>query len=302
MRITIPIKQNIFDDGLIRYFVSIRLGSVTMDAMLDTGSTGLRVLSGALGKEDFETDGQPVRGHFSSGICLNGQRARGGLGIGSKVKDTVEFQCVQALSLAPWAKVDKAVQDMSRFRFGTRKRGGGFAALFGINAQDRDGTPNPLVACGIRRWVVTLPLPDRPEPGQLILNPTDADLGGFTTFSETFSTRGTTLPGALTNRLTNERHDGVVRLDSGAPGVFVASATPHPAWPSRTKAAIVLNKEPGQEIVLPFTVQSRGANTLRSEQDGRLNTTRITSSLPLLFLSMACDAAAGTLGLKRRRT
>src|SRR5207344_1514729 len=54
----------------------------------------------------------------------------------------------------------------------------GFKAILGTDMAPA-AVGNPLIAMGVRRWIVELPRPGEPGPGRLILNPDATDLAGF---------------------------------------------------------------------------------------------------------------------------
>src|SRR4051812_20668327 len=80
--ITLPISQTVLRDGMIRYSVPVSIdGGPTVDAMLDTGSVGLRVLAMpykdnatgvATAQNNLPAHGRTSQYSYRSGVTLSG--------------------------------------------------------------------------------------------------------------------------------------------------------------------------------------------------------------------------------------
>lgn len=306
-RFVVPIYQVATRAGCLRYFVQVGLGNSTVDAMLDTGSVGLRVLAKALFATDFSCNGKTTHYGFASGAQLNGDLSHAFVSIGELAAGTrqVQFQLVRSLSRSVWARnYDESYLNSRDFRFGGRvSEGGGFAGIFGINIAPMRDVTNPLIALGVKRWIVRLPQPDDHLPGELILNPDAGEMQGFTLFNLRSSRVGAAVTGCLVNLDTGERCCGKVRLDSGAPGIVVAPGKADKTfrqWPDATKAALVLRSSNTHHIHIPFVVGGGKSFRLRVDTNPNVSRTRISSCVPLLSLSMYCDPRRGVFGLRPR--
>jgi hypothetical protein len=75
-RVEVPIEQIVLSDGEIRYFIRVSVGaSSVVNAMLDTGSSGLRLLRGAIPDSAYAITGQPSSYNYDSGVRLVAHRA-----------------------------------------------------------------------------------------------------------------------------------------------------------------------------------------------------------------------------------
>jgi Protein of unknown function (DUF3443) len=80
----VPITVTAEDGGVMSFSVPIRVGSVSLNVLLDTGSSGLRVAAGAVPDEDFErvTSTQVIYS-YHSGVLIQGVVAYASVAIGS---------------------------------------------------------------------------------------------------------------------------------------------------------------------------------------------------------------------------
>jgi hypothetical protein len=82
-RVEVPIKQTALSDGEIRYSIPANVGaSSAIDAMLDTGSSGLRVLLGAVPESAYSVTGQASVYGYGSGVRFTGVIANSVITIG----------------------------------------------------------------------------------------------------------------------------------------------------------------------------------------------------------------------------
>lgn len=185
-RIEVPIAQTRLTDGTIRYSVEVSIGGASpIEAMLDTGSFGLRVLSRALMPDRYETTPIMRNYAYASGIDLHGPLARAVIKIGdASTGAPILFQLVQSVGCV----ATRARCPASRISAEEYEIGGnglpheGFAAILGLSMR-APATPeaavNPLSFIGDRVWSITLPLPGENEQGALIIDPGAAELHGF---------------------------------------------------------------------------------------------------------------------------
>lgn len=239
------VREVVLANGTRRYVVPVKVGAVAIDAGLDTGSTGLRILPGVLSKMDTKDEGRGETYAYGSGAELRGVTGEGSVAVGaasgpSSVQLVRSVGCVTAKPRCAVSRVALAQYGIE----GDSLPGQGFKAILGIN-MSRTRIDNPFIALGVRRWIVELPQPGEQIPGRIILNPTDADVAGFMLFPLDPALyglgggRNDALRGCLINDTSKAKACGAVTLDSGAPGIEVHNsglgASP---WASGTRATL----------------------------------------------------------------
>ena len=234
-RVEVPISQRRLSDGTIRYSVPVRVGGGRIiDAMLDTGSFGLRVMHGVVSPERYQPTPDVRRYHFASGVVLEGRLARAEIAIGDAKTDApVVIQIVRSVTCAalkpdcPAARLDAADYRIG----GDGLPREGFKAILGLSMRAPPvSSPalNPLDFIGDRRWIIVLPRPDDTAPGKLIINPGADEVEGFQTFpvllhpfSDTDSggraLRESQMPGCLDAQAPDQDDCQPVLMDTGAP-------------------------------------------------------------------------------------
>ncbi|MGH7055756.1 MAG: hypothetical protein ACREFA_18305 [Stellaceae bacterium] len=185
-RIAVPIYQTRISDGVIRYWVPIRVGgSASIAAMLDTGSFGLRVLEPALSPSDYQETGIERRFRYGSGVALRGSLVTAVVQIGGATTGApVYFQLVRSVGCTPRKPDCPAVRvGPADYRIGGNGLPDqGFEAILGLSLRRPPvavAAFNPLDFVGDSKWIIVLPLPGGTEPGTLIINPSAPDLTGF---------------------------------------------------------------------------------------------------------------------------
>ena len=185
-RIEVPVLQRRLSNGDIRFSVSVRVGGgMPIEAMLDTGSFGLRVMARAVAPTQYEATGI-TRGYgYSSGVVLLGPLARAVVAIGEattgapiSIQVVQSVGCGQANPACPASRL--APGDYGIGGDGLRREG--FDAILGLSMRGSEApgaAVNPLSVMGSRRWIVVLPGPGSAAPGRLIINPGVGDLAGF---------------------------------------------------------------------------------------------------------------------------
>lgn len=225
--ITLPINQTVLRDGLIRYSVPISVdGAPAVDAMLDTGSVGLRVLavpykdnaSGVVTiQNNLSVTGPASQYSYPSGVTLNGVDTRAGVKIGRT--GNIPLQLVTRVNCLPLHPVCPAsgVAPID-YRIGNNRYAQtGFTAILGIGATfpESQELPNPLAMLGYHSWTVELPFPGTNTPGKLTLSTEDTPIKGFTPLVPDILGR---VPGCIV--LADRRTVcAQTSLDTGAPGV-----------------------------------------------------------------------------------
>ena len=234
-RVEVPISQRRLSDGTIRYSVPVRVdGGRVFEAMLDTGSFGLRVMQSVVSPRRYQPT-TLVRGyHFASGVVLEGMLAKADIAIGDAKTDApVVIQIVQSVTCGPLKPVCPAAWlDAADYRIGgdglPRE---GFTAILGLSMRAPPvSSPalNPLDFIGDHRWIIVLPRPGDAAPGKLIINPDPHDIDGFQTFpvllhpfSDTGSggkaLRKSQMPGCLDPQTPDQDDCRPVLMDTGSP-------------------------------------------------------------------------------------
>jgi hypothetical protein len=302
-RVEIPVRQISAHNGRIFYYVMVTVGgSKPFAAMLDSGSTGLRVLPGLLAPEDAEETGHHREQSFGSGERVKGFLAhaqRMTIG-GAAVTTPMELQIVHDVDCLG-SKPHCAAQDRDVDKF----RWGAFKAMLGIRLDDdhRDinTLANPLAAIGEGRWILSLPRPWDIGPGKLIFNPSDEESAGYTQFDvkNDFSAIG----GCLITMPDQHKVCGGIVPDTGA---FLIAVLAHDKpmgfpWAPGTKIWLVVQNTAGDRTGAAFTASGEEGSAFHLKyfsDEGRLPT--IVGVGPFFVFNVLYDAKKMTLGLKAR--
>ncbi len=299
-RAELPIAEVDLSDGTRRFAVTLTIGGTPVRAGLDTGSVGLRLLPSAAAAT--EATAQAEHYSYGAGTSLDGVVARApvavdGLAAIVRVEAVHAVGCTAERPGCPARRIPPA-------RFGIQGNGlpgEGFPAILGT-ALAKAALPNPLVALGAHRWIVTLPRPDG-AAGRLILNPRDEETAGFVTIP-------------LADRGADRRNDAVAAcltvgsgepicaptlIDSGAPGIEVVNhrASSEGAGGSGT-IAFGPRDTPVATIAFPLNSKA-AASRLEFVRDERVSGPRIRSGLVAYFADdVLYDADAGTIAVRPR--
>ncbi len=306
----VPIREVVLSNGERRYVAPLTVGAVAIEAGLDTGSTGLRILPGVVGEVDAKDIGGSEDYSYGSGAELRGSKGQavvsvGGVSGSTTVQLVHSAGCVAAKPRCPASRVALAQYGIQ----GDGLPGEGFKAILGIN-MSHTRIDNPFVAIGARRWIVELPRPGEQTPGRIILNPTDAEVAGFTLFSLNPNLSGLgggrhdAIPGCLLNDMGKAKVCGAVTLDSGAPGIAVRNGglgtTP---WANGTKATFAFYDNAGHlRAAETFVIGQRThASHLEFSDEPRVSGATIFSGLTVYFaFDVLYDAEHQAVGLKAR--
>jgi len=315
--VTVPISQSVLADGDIRYSVPVRVGdSLTVPALLDTGSTGLHIMRGYVFNDSFTDTGFASLYEFGGGDRLAGTVGTGVVTVGAVSTDeAVPFEVVTQASCAAFRpNCSAAMVAPSDYGIGGDGIAGkGFQAILGVSLTVQGGASyavNPLAHIGTRRWVIHLPEPGQDQDGALILDPDDADLQGFEMFKlQALPSGGAgldggwadVLPGCLSDATNGHKLCGPAILDTGSPGVIadLAGGTTGPLWAQDDKAAMSFAAD-GQGPGFSFVVdRNPGTGLLQEPAQG--NATRLLDGfLPFFYFDVLYDAADGEIGLRPR--
>ena len=316
-RIEVPLQQRVLSDGTIRYFVDISLGgSRPIAAMVDTGSTGLRILPETIPDSGFASisDKPSVYG-YGSGVRLNGVLANIRLALGRLASpEPVPVQLVRTIDCYPKMPHCPA----SRISQADYRIGGdglakqGFEAIFGIS-MGSGPVDNPLRLLGAKTWIVVLPRPGDKRPGALIVNPGAEETSGYTFFPTEARLKNLNggavahdaIPGCIVVEKTAKRICGPTLLDTGAPGVSISSAKAgeRSGWRRGERMGIVFRNRQGGEVKGEFRAGAGKPSQIRAsspKDDKRTDTQISAGTVPYFLFSALYDDERHLVGLKRR--
>jgi hypothetical protein len=306
--IEVAIKQTVLSDGAFRYSIPVSIGNETVDAMLDTGSTGLRLLPGAVTVSNFTSTDRPNQYGYGSGVKLTGTIANTVLKIGGvPTSESIPIQIIQTIGCyenmpkCPASRVSP--RDYGLGGDGLAKQG--FPAIIGVRmpapGQVRQAVVNPLMFIGSRSWVIVLPLPGQGAQGKLILNPDQTDLAGYTYFP---IPKDDAIPGCLRNDDTRRTFCGPVKLDSGTPHISVNTSSviaPFP-WPDGTRGTFTFRGSDTAELHAQFAVApGRPSHVTLMPLQSQQSNSILAGVLPYFFFSVHYDYGNGAIGLKPRK-
>jgi hypothetical protein len=307
-RVTVPISQTVLPDGDIRYAVPVRVGnSLPVDALLDTGSTGLRVMRTAIFRDSYTDTGFLSVSSFSAGDRLTGTVGTAVLTIGGLATDApLPFEAVDSESCASF-RPDCGASKVLGSDYGIGGdgiAGQGFQAILGVGLRAAQGAENPLEHLGAKQWIIDLPEPGQGGAGNLIINPDWQDLQGFTMFSLKPEGGGVwhdpgfadTLPACLTNATNGQSLCGQAILDSGAPGIIAfQDGQAGPLWTPGDQATLVFGG-----LAQKFAVDSSQGTGLLREPKSDAGIDILAGLVPFFAFDVFYDAAAGRIGLRPR--
>lgn len=314
LRTEVPIHQTVLSDGTLRYSVPIRIGnSAPIEAMLDTGSIGLRILPGAISSTNYEITLRPNIYGYGSGVKIEGLIANANVSIGGATTDApIPIQviqrvgCFRAKPRCPASRVMQAAYGLG----GDGLPNEGFKAILGIDMPLRGASyevVNPLLHFGRQTWMIMLPRPGQSRPGRLIINPNATDLSGSTSFTDLVRMplfRREVLAGCLHNQNSGRTFCGPVLFDTGAPGVVIntSSVTPR-VWGQGMRGLFSFGNANGW---MPYKVDFAanrdhpGFGVRVAQQHGPRPTIMSAGIIPFLAFAVHYDARNHEIGLKPR--
>jgi hypothetical protein len=316
-RIEVPIKQTVLSDGEIRYSVLVIIGaSNAIDAMLDTGSSGLRILADTIPASAYSISDQASVYGYGSGVRLNGVIANAVVTIGGASSQApIPFQLVRSVDCFP----NKPHCPASRISPEDYRIGGnglprqGFRAIIGINTGAGAGADavNPIGLLGTHSWIVVLPRPGDKNPGTLVINPGPNDRSGYVNLPTDAILRSLPAAGGfhdavsacLAFEATHKRICGPTLLDTGAPGFHINSSHNGDlgGWSRGDRVALVFRDSRGAEVAARFTAGADRPARFTTQLSPNQPRTRISAgSLPYFDLSVLYDDEQHVIGLKPR--
>jgi hypothetical protein len=303
VRSEVPIREVLLSDGARRYAVTLSVAGHRIDAGLDTGSVGLRVLSDAAA--GAETSGSSRIYAYGAGTELEGPDARAVVAVGD-LAAPIAIQAVRTVGCArsrPNCPASKILQAQFGIE-GDGLPGEGFRAIAGVGLA-RSELPNPLVALGAHRWIVELPRPGESVPGRLVLNPSDQEAAGFEPLSLVDTgrdRRSDSLRACLSDAAGSAPICAPTIIDSGAPGIQIVNQSGRP-WANGTLGHLTFAGAAGAPaMAIEFRSGMRKqASHLMFVQDERVPGVRIHSGLIAYFAySVLYDADRGTISFRAR--
>ncbi len=315
-RVDIPIRQTTIGDGTIRYSVPVSIGGgPPMDAMLDTGSFGLRVLATALRPDQYTSTGTERRFPYGSGVVLRGPIATASVAVGDAstpapigIQVVTSVGCASERPKCPASKIPASQYGIG----GDGLAGEGFKAILGVSlrrAPSTTGANNPLADIVDSSWIIDLPRPGEVAPGKLVLDPASDEAAGFTPFQlqpqpgETGDGAGwqdARVPGCL--QLGEAKPVcAPTLLDSGAPGVviMVEDASRSASIEGDVPASLSFS-EGATRITAVFKTGSDPATTIKRARPLQFGPRIMAGSVPFYTLSVLYDAKHGIIALKNR--
>lgn len=320
-RIVVPIDQTVLSDGAIRYSIAMRINGQMLQVMLDSGSTGLRLMPAAVDRLHLKPGRIATPYRFGSGVVLRGSPVKVAVSIGGAAPAAILAQAASFVSCSYEQPMCPARGVMSdRYRIGADSAdeliSHGFLAILGIGLRPAD-IPNPLTVIGRGRWIIDLPRPAERHPGRLILDPGDKELEAYKVFPlepERVESRAglaagwrDTIPGCLREKDEHRAFCRPMLLDTGATGfqVVTTQVHGHTRWPVGSKVVLVLEPPAdGSGVGFEFRSGRLPATTVfvdPSFPDSSGDPPPINCGvMPYYYFSVAYDALRGVIALKVR--
>ncbi len=289
----------------------VSVGNATVTpALLDTGSTGLRVMRDALTGATYTDTGLASLYEFGGGDKLTGTIGTGTIAIGPLATAApVPFELIAQTGCAAFQpQCGAALLPPGEYGIGGDGIASqGFQAILGAGLAPASGAAyaeNPLALAGARRWIIHLPEPGQDAVGALTLNPGPADLQGFQLFKLARAAAPgpgpawvDELPACLSNTASGDQICGPALLDTGSPGVIAVTpgGAAAPLWPAGDPARLAF-----AQTGFSFAAdRGTGTGLLAAPLQGA-NARLIAGLLPFLYFDVLYDAANGEIGLRPR--
>jgi hypothetical protein len=305
-RSEVPIREVDLTDQTRRYVIQIKVGETVIDAGLDTGSTGIRVLPGVLKPADAVESRKADSYSYGSGAKYDGVIGEAKVTIAG-ASGQVPIQLIKSVGCMD--TIPKCpVSRVSPNQYGIQGDGlpnQGFKAILGLN-MGRAPAANPLPLLGAKAWIIELPLPGSGRPGRLILNPTAEEVAGYAAFKVDPRFAGMdggmhdAFPACLANVAAKQGFCGAALLDTGAPGIDVINGRGQ-VWANDTPAALTFGGDKPKTAV-GFAIGRREfASRLTYVPRPQVGDVRLHLGLtPYFAYTVLYDSDAGTVALKPR--
>ncbi|WP_140851044.1 hypothetical protein [Sphingomonas glacialis] len=285
--------------------MTIEIDGHPIDAGLDTGSVGLRVLPGIVDTAVTKTVGPVQRYSYGAGTALEGPVVRTALSVGG-LQNGGRWQIIRKIGCSV-ARPDCPASHVDPRKFGIQGNGlagEGFRAILGVGLANAD-LPNPFQEIGAHRWIIELPRPGEMDSGRLILNPSDEQVAGFTPLMlvDPHRTRANDAVRACLQHDVGKPICAPTLIDSGAPGVELVNHSADRGWAEGTTGRLTFGDVANAEALgVRFIVGRRAqASRFSSVTDPRVEGVRIRSGLLTYFAyDVLYDANHGIIAVKAR--
>ena len=315
MRLEVPIFQTRLPNGSIRYFLRLKVGDARVNAMLDSGSVGLRLLPRAVPSRAYRRMSRQCVYTFANGVELRGNFARARIALDDTgARRAIRAQVVRKLCCGSQHPNCPAEQiRRAGFRiFGEGFAGEGFRAVLGVGLR-ASGVDNPLGKFA-DAWIIRLPLPGEEKPGSLIVGPTSYERRGFARFALVRHRISTPMgnavgwqdvvPGTLTTQNPRGILRGPIALDTGAPFITVITHKEHAPDATHGREAKISFAQPRRRaLMVKFDINDRdtpGSRLFLRRPVGRQWEGIRAGILPFHSFEVLYDQKRGSIGLKAR--
>ena len=173
-----------YDKYVVTPIISVKINGVANDLLFDTGSSGIRILGGALKGANLTLYSQRITyklGDSKSNTLIKGRQASGRVSVGGLGSDgPLSLMLIDTITHS-WTPTITLTADSVMVKGEFRH----LAGLFGVDMRHLSGSSvaSPLAQlAGNHSYLVRFPPFGQPV-GQLVINPTPSDLTGFTFFS-----------------------------------------------------------------------------------------------------------------------
>jgi len=300
-RSVVPIREVVIQPiGTPRYVITLVVNGVPMEAGLDTGSVGLRLLPRAADRANVRASGPGYAYGYGSGVVLRGPDVQANVRIG-KSEQGITLQAVRSAGCrdggnrCPAGKLTPQHYGL----MGSGQPGRGFPAILGIRLESGQSV-NPLTALGVQRWIVHLPARGS-GGGALIFNPDARDMAGFVPLRTGVDRSGTVAGCLMVARPDARQICGPTLWDTGAPGIAVKNAAAPPAWQAGVAAEMRFVTSDGSRYPrIAFRAGDRNhgghADFARAPQRAGLYVS--AGTLPFYAYDMLYDAVSGTMAIR----
>ena len=308
-RVSLPLREVDLSDGTRRYVVTLTVGGTRIDAGLDSGSTGLRILPGVLAEGDAKPGWRSDTYSYGSGAEYRGHVGRAHVGFAPGVEGDEDVQLIAAVGCAashPHCPADRvALKDYGIQ--GDGLPGEGFKAILGLNLSQTT-LPNPLTGIGVKRWIIVLPRPGGAAPGELVLNPLPEETAAY----ESFPIAGAigpglhdSIPGCMRNDSSGQTLCGPTVLDTGAPGLMLVQPGAVPTsriWRDGTPVRLAFMRDGRQRLGYAMEIGRRdqGSHLIMTGSPDARTPLLFTGIAPYFVYDVAYDADRQKVALKPR--
>ena len=307
-RSEIAVREVVLSDGTRRYGLPIKVGATAIEAGLDSGSSGLRVLPGVLAAGDADRAGGGDSYDYGSGTAFRGVVGKGQLTIGaasgaSTLQLIDKVGCTAKIPKCPASRIAEAQFGVQ----GDGLPGEGFKAIIGVNMAEAE-VATPLRAIGTRRWIIELPRPGE-GTGRLILNPTEEEVQGYAmlpvmdAFKAQHGGLHDAVGGCLLNDATGKKVCGALLMDTGAPGLSVLNgglgSTPWPQGPATLAFYDGRGRTQAAEN-LTLNIKAHASRLTFDSEPGRPGPVIYSGLTAYFAFSVLYDPERGMVGLKPR--